>query len=109
MACAQPASTYVEVATDQRTEVEDLLVGACLTIEGRIEGSGLEFAALELAALDPASGADLAGARPEADGSFRFEPLVARAYEVVLRRGGEVLDRATIGPANASGLFLRAR
>ncbi len=109
MACTQPASTYVDVVADQRTDVDDLLVGACLTIEGRIEGSGIEFDALELAARDPASGAEFASARPEADGSFRFEPLVARAYEVVLSRGGEVLDRATVGPVNANGLFLRAR
>lgn len=63
----------------------------------------------ELAARDPASGAELAGTRPAADGSFRFEPLVAREYVVVLVRDGKELDRSAVGPANASGVFLRAR
>lgn len=108
-ACTLPQSTYVQVERDQRTEVEDLLVGACMTIEGRIEGGGNELEAMELVALDPASGDEIAKAMPEADGSFRFEPLVARDYEVVLFGRGEALDRAAIGPATASGVFLRAR
>lgn len=109
MACAQPAHTYVELGREGRTEVEDLMVGPCLTIEGRIAGDGLELAALELAARDPASGAELAGTRAAPDGSFRFDPLVAREYVVVLLRDGKELDRSAVGPANASGLFLRAR
>ncbi len=109
LACAQPGTTYVELERDGRAEVESLVVGACLTIEGRIAGDGVEFTALELAARDPASGAKLAGARPAADGSFRFDPLVAREYVIVLLREGRELDRSVVGPANASGVFLRAR
>ncbi len=59
-------------------------MGACLTLEGCVEAGGIELAALELAARDPASGVELARTRPGEDGSFRFDPLVAREYEVVL-------------------------
>jgi RNA polymerase sigma-70 factor (ECF subfamily) len=109
LACAQPRHTYVDVDQDRKTEVPLLRVGACLTIEGRVEPLEHDLAALELAALDPTSGARLATTRPTADGSFRFEPLVEQEYEVVLSRGDAVLDRASAGPASSSGLFLRAR
>jgi RNA polymerase sigma factor (sigma-70 family) len=108
LACASPPHVYVDLAADERSEVQDLVVGACMTIEGRVEAPRLDLGELELSVLDR-SGAVHAETRRAADGSFRFEPLVARDYEVVVRRGGTVLDRATVSASSSTGLFLRAR
>jgi len=107
--CAEPHDVYVRVPEEGDATVQDLRVGACLTVEGRIETDGTDGVGLTLALTDPDDGTTLAETEPAADGSFRFEPVRTRAYELVLLRGDEVLDRTPVDAATASGIFLRAR
>jgi hypothetical protein len=108
-ACALPEHAYVQVGAQGSSTVEDIVVGRCLTLEGRVDPGEHDPTALRLVARELHSERERAHAELEADGSFRFEPLVGQEYELVLLSGERELDRASAGPERAAGIFLRAR
>jgi len=105
-ACHLPFDVTVVLVDGEEQPDVDFVVGPCLVLEGRVE-SRSGTSGLELEARDPRTDERVAGTRPEADGSFAFEALVARDYEVWLVRGEDVLDRVHASPSLASRLVLR--
>jgi hypothetical protein len=98
--CAAPRTASVEI-TAERVARADFVVGPCFTLEGRLDTVGATEA-LTLQALDPDSGEWCAGARIERDGSFRFEPMLAREHDVVLSRGMTEVLRTRLGPRSGA-------
>lgn len=105
--CSAPGHASVEVAPDGEARV-DFAVGPCFTIQGRVDTGGEPCGVFEVWAQDPRSDDRCGSARIEADGTFHFEPLLARDYGLVLVRGREELDRTSVGPATGTGVVLRA-
>jgi hypothetical protein len=105
-ACAAPANAWVDVSAGEETQVE-FAVGPCMLVEGRVDAGGEPAGGLEVYARDARGGERSGAVRVLEDGSFRLDPVLAREHELVLVRGEEELDRATVAPAGASGVVLR--
>jgi hypothetical protein len=106
--CALRQRQIVDVESDGDVTCAAFVVGPCMTIEGRVEPGTVDVHQLELVARDPVGSTAYAATRPDANGAFRFEPLIASEFEVVLLHDGDVVDRVTVVPSSAAGLVLRA-
>ena len=109
--CTYPEGDEFELEWGEHRTAEDLVVRNCMEITGQLDLGERELEGLWLQLLDAESGANVHFARPDEDGSFRFEDIREGEYDVVLRdfANGEVLDldRVKANANQKSGLVLR--
>lgn len=108
-ACSRPGPFEIELESGQTRGEVDFVVGACMTVQGQVDLFERSAEGLGVSLHWPGETTAVVEAGVDADGTFRFDPVLAGAYDVILSRDSVVLDRTTARPGSESGLVLKAR
>lgn len=104
--CTEP-SNYELMLSRLEHRTVDFTAGACMTVEGWIELGEAPASDFEIILFD-LNGEMVKDAQLASDGTFRIPDVIAGAYEVILFRHGERIDRAPVDASAPTGIVLRA-